>query len=73
MSEITIRADHAAELAEMLTFIADWTAADRERLTASLEAFLGSAAYNIAELHADLQRFAFLLGGSDGQAILDAG
>ena len=64
---------HAAELGEMLQFLADWIAADRQPLAASLTTFLGSRGYDINELETDLQRYAFLLGGNDGQALLDAG
>ena len=73
MSETTISTDHTSELAEILQFIADWITADREHLDTSLVTFVGSRAYDIAELEADLHRYAFLLGGNDGQAFLDAG
>jgi hypothetical protein len=37
------------------------------RLAASLEEFVGHPAYGITHLRDDLERFAFLLGGSDGE------
>lgn len=73
MPETTIRTDHAAELAEILQFIADWIAADHEHLETSFAAFIDSRGYDITELQADLNRYSFLLGGNDGQALLHAG
>lgn len=35
-------------------------------LGASLAEFVGNPAYGLDELHGDLERFVFLLGGSDG-------
>jgi len=60
----------AAELAEMLQFFSDWLARDPARLAASLAAFVGHPAYGLDELHSDLERFVFLLGGSDGEELL---
>jgi len=59
----------AAELAEMLQFLSQWLARDPTRLAASLADFVGHPAYNIAQLHQDLERFVFLLGGSDGEPL----
>jgi hypothetical protein len=42
---------------------------DPARLTASLEEYAGHPAYSIQDLHGDLERFAFLLGGSDGEPL----
>ena len=41
-------------------------------LGASLAQFVGHPAYGRNELHADLERFVFLLGGSDGRDIFGA-
>lgn len=71
MTETTINTGHAAELAEILQFIADWIHTDHEPLATSLTRFVGDPRYNINELEADLTRYAFLLGGNDGQALLD--
>jgi hypothetical protein len=60
--DFALRPEHALELGEMLEFIADWLRADRRRLAASLARFVGSDAYRIDELAADLERFAFLFG-----------
>ena len=57
----------AIELAEIPRLIARWLAADPERLAASLLAFIGHPAYGPDALRADLDRFAFLLGGNDGE------
>lgn len=63
----------AAELVELLTFIADWLdgrdAADTTTLTESLTRFVGHPGYDLPTLQADLARFAFLL-GDDGERIL---
>lgn len=58
----------AAELAEMLTFISEWLAHD-PRLESSLTSFAGHPAYGISQLRDDLHRFAFLLGGNDGEPL----
>jgi hypothetical protein len=38
-------------------------------LGASLEEFAGNPAYDISQLRGDLERFIFLLGGSDGEPL----
>jgi hypothetical protein len=60
----------AIELAEILQLIARWLTADPERLAASLLDFIGHPAYGPDALRADLDRFAFLLGGNDGEFLL---
>jgi hypothetical protein len=57
----------AIELAETLQLIARWLTADPERLAASMLDFIGHPAYGPDALHADLDRFTFLLGGNDGE------
>jgi len=39
------------------------------RLGASLEDFVGHPAYGITQLRGDLERFVFLLEGSDGESL----
>jgi hypothetical protein len=68
MPEIRLDAVDAAELAELLQFLAEWLARDPGRLRASLEAFVGHPACNLGELRQDLNRFTFLLGG-DGESL----
>jgi hypothetical protein len=68
MTAVTLNATDAAELAEMLQFLADWLKRDPGRLGASLEGFVGHPAYN-SQLREDLDRFTFLLGGSDGESL----
>ncbi|MBO0773598.1 MAG: hypothetical protein J2P35_19250 [Actinobacteria bacterium] len=63
----------AAELAGLLRFVGDWLAAGHEQLSASLQRFAGNPAYDLAQLRGDLDRFTFLLGGDDGQALFGAG
>lgn len=53
----------------MLQFISEWLARDPARLGASLEELVGHPAYGLVQLRADLERFIFLLGGSDGEQL----
>ncbi len=70
MPQITIDLSDAAELAETLTFLAGWLSGSQEQIPAeSLAAFVGHPAYNAQTLRADLHRFVFLLGISDGEEL----
>jgi hypothetical protein len=70
MPQITLDISDATELAETLTFIAGWLSGSQEQALAdSLAAFVGHPAYGIEALRADLHRFAFLLGASDGEEL----
>jgi hypothetical protein len=69
MPDVKPGAADAAELAEMLQFPDGWLARDPARLAASLEQFTGNPAYGLPQLRGDLERFVFLLGGSDGQQL----
>jgi hypothetical protein len=69
MPEVKLDTADAAELAEMLQFLSQWLAHDPARLTASLAEFAGHPAYGLGELRGDLERFVFLLGGSDGEQL----
>jgi hypothetical protein len=69
MPEVKLDAADAAELAEMLQFLSEWLARDPGGLGASLAQFVGHPAYGIIQLRQDLERFAFLLGGSDGEQL----
>ena len=69
MPEVKLDATDAAELAEMLQFLSQWLARDPARLAASLEQFVGHPAYGLPQLRGDLERFVFLLGGSDGEPL----
>ncbi len=73
MPEIRLDAGDAAELAELLQFLAGWLARDPGRLGTSLEQFAGHPAYNIGQLRQDLDRFTFLLGADDGEALFGNG
>ena len=70
MPEMKLDAAAGAELAEMLQFLSRWLARDPARLAASLAQFVGHPAYGLAQLRGDLERFVFLLGGSDGEGPL---
>ena len=70
MPQITLDAVDATELAETLTFIADWLSGSQEQgLAESMAAFVGHPAYNTQALRAGLHRFVFLLGVSDGEEL----
>jgi hypothetical protein len=69
MPEVKLDAAGAAELAEMLQFLSEWLARDPSRLGTSLAEFAGHSAYGISQLRQDLERFVFLLGGSDGEPL----
>jgi len=67
MPQIALDLSDATELAETLTFLVGWLSGSQEQVLAqSLAAFVGHPAYGIEALRADLHRFAFLLGVSDG-------
>ena len=70
MPEIRLELSDAIELAETLTFIACWLSGNQNQtLTDSLAAYVGHTAYNTETLRADLHRFVFLLGISDGEEL----
>ena len=73
MPEMKLDIVDAAELAELLQFLSQWLARDPGHLAASLAEFVGHPAYGLAQLRNDLQRFVFLLGGSDGEALSGPG
>ena len=73
MPELRLDTGDAAELAELLQFLAEWLTRDPGRLGASLEQFVGHPAYNVGELRQDLDRFTFLLGGDDGESLFGHG
>lgn len=65
---IRLDAGDAAELVEMLTFLADWLdGTDTADHAGSLRRFT-SGGYSLADLQTDLARFAFLL-GDDGHRL----
>jgi len=53
----------------VLQFLSGWLDRDPARLAASLEEFADHPAYGIPQLRQDLERFVFLLGGSDGEPL----
>ena len=70
MPQITLDMGDAAELAKMLTFLAGWlSGSQKQTLDESFAAFVGHPAYDTDALCADLHRFAFLLGESDGEEL----
>ena len=69
MPDVTLDPADAGELAEILQFLSRWLARDPARLGASLAQFVGHPAYGLGELRNDLERFVFLLGGSDGEPL----
>ena len=70
MPGITLDPVDAAEIAETLTFLAQWlSGSQKHALAESFTAFAGHPAYDTGSLRADLQRFIFLLGASDGEEL----
>ena len=70
MPAITLDLADAAELAETLTLLTQWLSGNQEQtLAESFTAFIGHPAYNTGTLCADLHRFAFLLGETDGEEL----
>ena len=67
MPAINLDTADAIELAELLAFLAAWLAADPGTLSPSLLAYVGHPAYGLDTLRCHLDRFAFLLGGNDGE------
>ena len=68
--DVQLAAVDAAELAEMLTFLAEWlSSSQKPALASSLAAFAGHPAFTTETLCADLHRFAFLLGETDGEEL----
>ena len=69
MPQLKLDVNDAGELAEMLIFLREWLTTD-PRLQASLAERIGHPAYGIPQLRDDLDRFIFLLGGSDGEHLI---
>jgi len=70
MPGITLNPVDAAELAETLTFLTQWlSGSHKHTLAGSFAAYVGHPAYNTDTLCADLRRFAFLLGATDGEEL----
>jgi hypothetical protein len=67
--QVCLDAVDAVELGETLGFIGDWLGSDRDRLAESLRRFVGVDGYDIEHLRADLARFGFLVGVSDGELL----
>jgi hypothetical protein len=68
MPGITLDPADAAEIAETLTLLTGWlSGSHKHALADSFAAFIGHPAYSTGTLCADLHRFAFLLGASDGE------
>ena len=62
-------AGDAVELGELLGFVSGWLDSDGDRLGGSFGRFVGNGGYDIDGLRADLSRFAFLLGGDNGEVL----
>jgi hypothetical protein len=70
MPQITLDLSDAAELAEMLTFLAGWLSGSQNPILGkSLATYVSHPAYNVDDLRTDLHRFAFLLGQTDGEEL----
>lgn len=70
MPDVKLELSDAVELAELLTFLADWIGgSQRHTLADSLGAYIGHDALGLDALAADLHRFVFLLGLSNGEQL----
>ncbi len=69
MAQINLDHADAFELAELMTFLAGWLTTDPDTLHTSLTHYLGTTGYDLHQLGQDLHRFAFLLGGNDGEPL----
>jgi hypothetical protein len=70
MAEARLELSDAAELADLLTFLAEWfSSSQQQTLADSLTTFVQDPGYDIATLRTDLHRFVFLLGLSDGEQL----
>jgi len=70
MPGITLDPADAAEIAETLTLLTGWlSGSHKHALADSFAAFIGHPAYNTGTLCADLHRFVFLLGASNGEGL----
>jgi hypothetical protein len=69
---VSLDTSDAVELGELLVFLVGWLDGD-DCLAGSFNAFVGNGGYDIAGLRTDLSRFAFLLGGDDGELLFDGG
>ena len=70
MPQIRLDLGDAAGLAETLTFLTNWLSGNQKpALAQSFAAYVGHPAYNTDTLGADLRRFVFLLGASDGEEL----
>ena len=70
MPDVNLELADAVELAELLTFLADWLSGSQHHtLTDSLATFIGHPGYDVNDLAAHLHRFVFLLGLSDGDQL----
>jgi hypothetical protein len=70
MPQIRLDLGDAAELAETLTFLTGWlSGSQKQALANSFTAYVGHPAYTTDTLCADLRRFVFLLGASDGEEL----
>ena len=70
---VALDAGDAVELGELLEFLAGWLDRDGDRLASSFRGFVDSDGYDLEALRVDLSRFAFLLGGEDGERLLGGG
>jgi hypothetical protein len=73
MPSLSLDAGDAVELAERLQFLSGWLIADRLVLSPWPARFVGNDVYNLSQLRADLDRFAFLLDGSGGESLFCQG
>lgn len=65
---VSLRADDAVEVVELLTFVADVSASGASSIDCALGYFLGAGGYGSSDLRGDLVRLADLLANALGFA-----
>jgi hypothetical protein len=74
VGEVRLDTGEAAELGQLLDFLAQWLSRDDPRVAASYRDFVGHDSADVSELSERAARFAFLLGeDDDGQRLFGPG
>lgn len=68
---VSMDADDAVELGQLLEFLIDWLRQNDECLADSFRRFVGTDGYDIHELRSDLASFTVLLGTGSGDLVVE--
>ena len=71
VAPLTLAAEDAMELAELLEFLAEWIEADPAGVGEVFNRFTDGL-FDVCQLQGELVRFAFLLGGDGGRFVSGA-